>query len=130
NHGNAARDGEQPANLKVLARLRLDGFVGGDHQQHQVDPANSGQHVADKALVAGDINESQAQLGSIFVAPLHAAGRVEFQVREAKINGDAAPLLFFQAVGIDAGQGFHQRGLAVVNVAGGADDDGFHYALV
>ena len=29
-----------------------------------------------------------------------------------------------QAVGIDAGQRAHQRGLAVIDVAGGADDHG------
>ena len=45
---------------------------------------------------------------------------------KAEIDGDAAALFFFQTVGINAGQGFDQRGLAVVDVAGGADDDAFH----
>src|SRR3954465_13754885 len=40
----------------------------------------------------------------------------------AQVDGDAAALLLRQAVGIDAGQGFDQRGLAVVHMAGGADD--------
>ena len=52
------------------------------------------------------------------------AGKV--QVGEAEVDGDAAALLFLEAVGVDAGEGLDQRGLAVVDVAGGADDDGFH----
>ena len=45
---------------------------------------------------------------------------------KAHVNGDAAPLLFRQAIGVDAGKGLYQRGLAVVDVPGGADDDGLH----
>ena len=47
-------------------------------------------------------------------------------MREADVDGDAAALLFFQAVGVDAGKGLDQRGLAVIDVPGGADDDGLH----
>ena len=46
------------------------------------------------------------------------------QVGEAEVDGDAARLLLLQPVGVDAGQRAHQRGLAVVDVAGGADDHG------
>ena len=41
---------------------------------------------------------------------------------EADVDGDAAGLFFGQAVAVDAGQGLDQRGLAVVDVAGGAED--------
>ena len=51
---------------------------------------------------------------------------VKLQVRESDIDGDAAALFLFQAVGVDAGERFHQRGLAVVDMAGRTDDDGFH----
>jgi hypothetical protein len=51
---------------------------------------------------------------------------IEVQVGKTQIDGYSAPLLFFQAVGIDAGQGLDQGGLAVVDVSGGADDDRFH----
>ena len=44
------------------------------------------------------------------------------QIGEAEIDRDAARLLLLQAVGIDAGQRAHERGLAVVDMAGGADD--------
>src|SRR5579871_833556 len=119
NHSNAARNGEQPADFKMLAGLRLDGFVGGDDHQHQVHTAHAGKHVAHKAFMARNVDKSESYLFS--------ARRSEFKVGEAKINGDAAALLFFQTIGIDAGQGFDQRGLAMVDVSGGADDDGFHW---
>ena len=41
---------------------------------------------------------------------------------ETDIDGDAAALLFFQAVGVNAGQRLDQRGLAMVDVPGGAND--------
>jgi len=60
--------------------------------------------------VAGDVHEAEANVA-------------EIEEGEAEINGDAAALLFFEPVGIGARQGLDKRGLAVVNVAGGADDD-------
>ena len=60
-HCNAAAHGEQAANVEVLASLRLDGFIGGNHQQDQVNSAHAGQHVAHEALVAGNVHETQAQ---------------------------------------------------------------------
>ena len=54
------------------------------------------------------------------------AGPGQIEVGKADIDGDAAPLLLFQPVGIGAGERAHQGALAVVNVAGGADDDGLH----
>ena len=49
---------------------------------------------------------------------------------KADVDGDAAALLFFQAVGVNAGQRLYQRGLAMVDVSGGADDDGLHSRTV
>ena len=45
------------------------------------------------------------------------------KVSEAEIDGDAAALFFFQAIGVDAGERAHQRGLAVIDVPGRADDE-------
>ena len=47
-------------------------------------------------------------------------------MRKTNIDGDAAALLLFQAVGVDAGQGLYQGGLSVIDVSGGADNDGLH----
>src|SRR5690348_7150387 len=102
----------------MLAGLRLDGFVSGDHHQYQIDAAHAGQHVADKTLVTGDVDETKPDF--------FTAGRGELQVSEAEIDGDAAALLFLEAVGVNAGKGLDQRGLAVVDVSGGAEDDMLH----
>ena len=57
--------------------------------------------------------------GDVHDARLNAAGQREG--RKAEIDGDAAALLFFPAVGIDAGERLHQRRLAVVDVSRRAD---------
>ena len=57
------------------------------------------------------------------VSPL-ARGRSRWA--KPNVDGDAAPLLFLQPVGVDAGKRLHQRGFAVIDVSGGADNDGFH----
>ena len=45
---------------------------------------------------------------------------------KADVDGDAAALFFFQTVGVNAGQRLDQRGLSVIDMPSGADDDGFH----
>ncbi|KAG1433558.1 hypothetical protein G6F57_022060 [Rhizopus arrhizus] len=61
-------------------------------------------------LVAGHVNEAQ-----------HVAiGQRRIGI--AEFDGNAARFLFLEPVGVDASQGAHQRGLAVVDMAGGADD--------
>ena len=50
-------------------------------------------------------------------------------VGEAEVDGDAARLLFLQPIGIGAGQRLHERALAVIDVAGRSDDDGFQSCL-
>jgi hypothetical protein len=94
----------------VLARLRHRPVVGGHHQQHVVDAGGAGQHVVDQFFVARHVDE--AQHGSV--------GQRRIGVTE--VERDAARLLFRQAVGIDAGERLHQRGLAVVDVTRSADN--------
>ena len=50
----------------------------------------------------------------------------QLQVGEAEVDGDAAALLFLEAVGVDAGERLHQRGLAVIDMPGRAGDDVLH----
>src|ERR1700756_4215304 len=45
---------------------------------------------------------------------------------ETQINCDATALFFGQTIGVRARQRLDQRGLAVVNVPGGANDDALH----
>ena len=85
---------------EVFAGLRLDAFIGGDDEHHQVDATDPCEHVAHEALVPGDIDKSEAQGFAI--------GRGQFEVGKSDVDGDAAAFFFFEAVGIDAGQGFDQ----------------------
>ena len=47
----------------------------------------------------------------------------ERQVGEAEVDRDAALLLLLEPVGVGAGERAHERALAVVDVAGGPDDE-------
>ncbi len=41
---------------------------------------------------------------------------------EAKLEGNAPPLLFLQPIGVDPGQRLYQRGFAVIDVTCRPDD--------
>ena len=56
-HDKPRADAQQFTNVKVLAGLRLDRFISGHHQKNQINPADTRQHVFDKALVARNINK-------------------------------------------------------------------------
>src|ERR1700751_6063431 len=97
----------------MLARLRFDGFVGRDHNQHQVYPRSARQHVFHEALMPGHVHESEA----------HAA---LFEERESQINCDSAALLFFQPVRMSASPRLDERRFSMIDGPGGADDDALH----
>ena len=95
--------------FQMLTGLGHDRIVGRHHQDGQIDPGRPGEHILDKALVARHIDDAQPKLP-------------EVERGEANINRDAAGFLLRQAVAVDARQGFHQRGFAVVDVPGGAQN--------
>ncbi len=105
----AGGDAEQAADVEVLARLRHHALVGRDDERDEVDAVRAREHVLDEALVAGHVHEAEAHVAQI-------------QLGEAEVDGDAAPLLFGQAVGVHARQSPHERGLAVVDVPRSSDD--------
>jgi len=107
----------------MFSRLRLDAFVGGDDQQDEIDAADSREHIADKALVARDIDKAEAKS----VAAIKGG---KFQVGESDVNGDAAPLFFFESVSVDPSQGADEGRLAMIDVSCGADNDGLHGNIV
>jgi hypothetical protein len=47
----------------------------------------------------------------------------QVQVRETEIDRNAAPLFFFQAIGIDARERSDERSFSVIDVASGAGDN-------
>jgi hypothetical protein len=106
----SATDAEQIDDGKMLAGLRHDTVVGGDDQKHEIDATGSGQHVVHELLVAWHIDKAE-----------HLAVR-RWQIGKAEIDSDAAGLFFLEAIGVDAGERPHQRGLAVIDVTGGADN--------
>ena len=106
---HAVLDPEQLQDRQVLPRLRAGAFAGVDDQEEEVDPGRARDHRAHEALVAGHVDEGEA-------APV---GQLERGV--AEVDGDAAPLLLRQAVGVLPGQRPDEPGLPVVDVAGRAD---------
>jgi hypothetical protein len=103
-HPELAEDGE------VLARLRLHALVGGHHQKRRVETAEPGERVVQEPFVTGDVDEGDPGVAVI-------------EVREAEIDGDPARLLLGPAIAVDAGERPNQAGLAVVDVAGRADQE-------
>ena len=69
----------------------------------------AGDHVVHESVVAGDIHETDSM-------PAQVA------VREPEVDRQPAPFFLFQPVRVDAREGTHDRGLAVVDVTGERDD--------
>ena len=92
--------------------FRARPVICGDDQQYPIDRQHAGQHVGQKAFMAGNIDK--AELG--------AAG--QGGIGEAQIDGEPAPLLLRQAVGIDPRQRTDQRCLAVIDVTCRRQDHG------
>ena len=107
-HHQAAGDLQDIEDSQMLPGLRHDAFIGGHDQQCEVDGAHAGQHVFDKSLVAGNVDD----------ADFPSAG--QFHPGETQVNGHFPGFLFGEAVRIDAGQRFNQGGFAVVHMSGGA----------
>ena len=101
---------EQLENREVLARLRHDAFVGGHHDEREIDARGAGDHRPNERLVARDVDDADRP------------DAVERERREPELDRDAAPLLLGQPIGVHAGEREHERRLAVIDVAGGAED--------
>jgi hypothetical protein len=106
----AVGDAEEPTDLEVLARLRHHRLVGRHDEDDGVEPPDAGEHVLDEPFVSGHVHEREREL-------------VGGPVGEPEVDGDAAGLLLLQPIRVGAGEGEHQRALAVIDVTGGADDD-------
>ncbi len=96
----------------MLPRLDRDALVGGDDEERGVDVARPGDHGLDELLVAGDVDEDDLLLVARVV-----------EEDEAELDRHAALFFLGQGVGVGPGQGLDQGALAVVDVAGRADDD-------
>ncbi len=83
-----------------------------NHQQHQVDARRTGQHVAHESLMTRHIYKTEPD--AIF-----------FQKSKAEINGNPAPFLFREPVGMRPRQRLHERGFAVIDMAGSSNNYAF-----
>ena len=115
---DAAPDPEQVHDGEMLARLRHHPLVGRDHEEHEIDPGRSREHVLHEALVPGHVHDGDPSPGG------------KRPVRESQIDGDAALLLFLETVGVDAGEAADERRLAVIDVPRGSDHDRTHEGRV
>src|SRR6185312_16059880 len=121
-YGYSVPDSEQTANIEMLARLRLDAFIGCNDKQYQINTANPGKHVAHEPLVPGHIDEPKSQPFTGWAWQL--------RVCKTQIDGYSAALFFPQSVGIDPSKGLDQRGFPMIDMAGSANNDGLHRSSV
>ena len=92
----------------VTPTWQREASLEGDVVRHRaVEPGTRDEDAGTIAILTGDFLFARA---------------ADLEVGEAQVDRDAARLLLGQAVGVDAGQRAHQRRLAVVDVARGADD--------
>ena len=110
-HEDRVADAEEVKDVEMLDRLRHDPVIGGDGEEHEIDAVGARQHVADESLVPGNVDDARAR--AVW----------EIEVREPKVDGDASLLLFLEPVRVLSGERFDEARLAVVDVAGGADDE-------
>src|SRR5579863_8223244 len=109
-HRDDFRNPYQLEDVEVLEGLRPRSIIGGDDQQHAIDRQNPGQHIGEKPLVTGDVDETE--FGAVR----------QYRVSKTEIDRQTAALFFGQAVGVDAGQRPHQSGLAVIDMPGCGED--------
>src|SRR5271155_1994054 len=101
---------QQMNNVQMLFTLRHYAVIGRNREEHQVDTMGASQHVADKPFMPWHIDHACA-----------SAIR-QTEPSEAEVNRDAAILLFLKAVSVLTGERLDQRGLAMVDMAGCADN--------
>ena len=99
----------------MLPGLGHHGFVRRDDEEDRLDSAGAGEHVAHESLVPRHVHEGNPDA-------------VPFGVRKSEVDRDAPALLLGQAVRVDSGERLDERGLPVVDVAGGADEKPLHGA--
>ena len=105
---DAVGDADELEDAQVLLALRLPALGGGDDEQAGVDAADAGEHVAQEAHVARDVDEADRLA-------------VDDAVGEAEVDRQPAALLLLEAVGVGPRQQADERRLAVVDVTGGSD---------
>ena len=104
---------QQGADFHVFPGLGHYPFIGGNDHRNHINTRSAGNHVFYKLFVTGYIDDAQMLTTR------------KFHGSESEFNGDTPELFFLQPVRIDAGNGFDQGCLSMVNVTGCTEDDLF-----
>src|ERR1700733_13841146 len=104
----AKPNAKQTADGHVFHGLWLDAFLGGDDQQDRSDTPGPGEHVVNKQAVTRHIDKADSERSSV--------ARRSIEKGKAEIDGNAAALLFRQAIGIDPSECSNESGLAVIDM--------------
>src|SRR5260221_1522411 len=80
-----------------------------------MDRGDARDHISNETLVAGNIDNPDVNLFAL------RSGEIEFG--KSEIDRNAARFFFRQSVRISSGQRFDQCALAVIDVAGGGEDE-------
>jgi len=97
----------------MLTGLGHDTLICCDHHCHQINACGSGHHVSDKFLMTRNIHNADMPSGG------------QIQKRETQFYGNAPKLFLFEPVSVNAGQGFDERGLAMINMSCCSQDNLF-----
>ena len=100
---------EQAKYLEVLTCLLFYGIIGSHNQKCEIDAGGPRQHLPHKSFVARNIDNAEPEF-------------VKIELSESQLDRDSTLLLFRQPVGIGACQRFDERGLAVVDVTRGSQN--------
>ena len=98
----------------MLTGLGHNALVRGDNKQYKVHANHARNHVVDKLFMARHVYYA------------HPVSSGQVKPGKAQVYGYAPALFLLPAVGIAAGEGTYEGGLAVVDMARGAYDDVFH----
>src|ERR1700722_15579856 len=99
--------------------LRFNAFIGGDNEQDRIHATSAGKHITDKQFVSWHIDKADSQRCVVFG---YAIKR-----RKAEIDSYAAALLLGQTIAVNASKRVNQCRLAMVDMTGCSDDDGFDW---
>src|SRR3954453_16860261 len=101
----------------MLLGLWHPSVVSSDHKKREIDGTDAGDHVADEILVARNIHDCDVNTFVVRTA--------QIQFGETEIDRDLARFLFRQPIRVGSGQGFYQRALAMIDMAGRRNNEMF-----
>ena len=111
---DGALQAQELARRHVLPRLRHHALVGGDDEEHELDPRRACDHRVDEPPVPRHVDDADREAVA------------EIPRREPQLDRDPAPLLLGEPVRVDARERLDERRLAVIDVPRSTDDEPLH----